>query len=923
MKRTLTLSLAIGLSAVVASPVVAQQAPAAQADTFTSPQPVDISGLQLEPGLSLRAFDVGEDMSRLPNLVAGQTGNINRLVKEINLSNDDFGPLEDRFYAELRGYLLIEEPGEYEFSLASDDGSEFRLSDQLIIGHDGLHGSDIPREDYLTLQPGAYPILLRMFDQYVDATLILKWRKPGSSEYEVIGSDVLRAQADQVRVTSPGQKQIEIPDGPIESRRRPGDRQPLASVHPAFDLVDLRPEGFEPKVGGIDFLPDGRMILCLWEPEGRVMILDHVVGDDVDASKVEIKEFAAGLAEPLGIKVMTGEDGKPRIYVLQKQELTELIDRDGDDVADEYRVAVTGWPVSDNFHEFAFGLAEKDGLLYANLAVAINPGGKTTEVQVPGRGTAIELDPIKGTYRTVAAGLRTPNGVGVGVDGEIFLTDNQGDWMPSSKVLHLQEGAFYNGYINPPHPLSINNEVTPPVVWLPHGEIGNSPTNIVPVPESWGPYTGQMLHADVTHGGVKRVYAEKINGQYQGVVFRFTQGLESGTNRIDIGPDGDLYAGGIGSTGDWQQAGTKWYGLQKLAWNGDVPFEMLAVRPGKFGDDHGIEIEFTQPLAQGSGETPQSYRLRQWTYEPTSTYGGPKIDKQAVDVESVTLSSDRRRAYLNVSDRTPLQDGYVIYLTLRDGGEHAVRGAGDVRAWSTEAWYTLNQLPERRPDFAADTSNHEQNMNAQAAATEDGFTPLFDGTAESLEANWRGFKKEGVPDEWQTQDGTLALTRGGAGDLITKEKYQDFDLRFDWNISERGNSGVIYRVAEEGPNTGATFETGFELQLLDDTGYPEWPRDHLSGALYDVYTVPESVPATKAGEWNTSRIVVKDGKIEHYLNGKLVAETQLGSDDWKQHLANSKFADWPRFGKVERGHIALQDHGNPVRFRNIRIKPLD
>ena len=402
-----------------------------------------------------------------------------------------------------------------------------------------------------------------------------------------------------------------------------------------------------------------------------------------------------------------------RVFVLQKQELTELIDHDGDGAADEYRAAVTGWPVTNNFHEFAFGLAERDGKLYANLAVAINPGGATKEVQIAGRGTCIELDPDAGTYRTVAAGLRTPNGIGVGVDGELFVADNQGSWLPANKIVHVEQDAFYNEYLNPPPPLS-RNPVTPPAVWLPQGEIGNSPSNPLMVPAGWGPYVGQMLHGDVTHGGVKRVFMEKIDGQYQGCAFRFTQGLEAGVNRIAVGPDGDLYAGGVGSNGNWGQEGKLRFGLQKLHWTGRVPFEMLAVRPNR----DGLEIEFTKPLAAGSGESPEDYKIEQWYYQPTEDYGGPKMGEQALGVDAVTVSPDRKKAFLRVAGMEP---GRVVYVLLR-----GVAGEGGEKPWSTEAWYTLNRIPQRETAFVSGPSTRPAD-----AAGEVGFESLFDGTPES------------------------------------------------------------------------------------------------------------------------------------------------------------------------------------------------
>ena len=134
-----------------------------------------------------------------------------------------------------------------------------------------------------------------------------------------------------------------------------------------------------------------------------------------------------------------------------------------------------------------------------------------------------------------------------------------------------------------------------PVVWLPQDEIGNSPST--PVALNDGPYKGQMIHGEVTHGGVKRVFVEKINGEYQGCLFRFMQGIEGGVNRLIWGPDGALYMGCIGNPGNWQQTGKLWYGIQRAKYNNASTFEMLAVR----AKTNGVEIEFTEPLKHGQG----------------------------------------------------------------------------------------------------------------------------------------------------------------------------------------------------------------------------------------------------------------------------------------------------------------------------------
>ena len=326
------------------------------------------------------------------------------------------------------------------------------------------------------------------------------------------------------------------------SKSVPGDATALIDVHPSYDLSQARPELFTPRVGGMDFLSDGRLLISTWDAAGSVCILEGV--QTGDPSLIKEKRIAAGLAEPLGLKVADDE-----IYILQKQELTKLIDNDGDEMIDEYQTLCNAWQVSANFHEFAFGLVYKDGYFYGTLGTAINPGGVSTQPQIPDRGKVVKISKTDGSLEFIAHGLRTPNGIGIGVDNEIFVADNQGDWLPASKIVHVQPGAWYGSR-------SVDFEGTEgleeflPVVWLPQDEIGNSPST--PMYINDGPYKGQMIHEEVTNGGIKRVFVEKVNNKYQGALFRFTQGLEAGINRIIWGPDGSLYTGGIGSTGKFQ-----------------------------------------------------------------------------------------------------------------------------------------------------------------------------------------------------------------------------------------------------------------------------------------------------------------------------------------------------------------------------------
>lgn len=208
-----------------------------------------------------------------------------------------------------------------------------------------------------------------------------------------------------------------------------------------------------------------------------------------------------------------------------------------------------------------------------------------------------------------------------------------------------------------------------------------------------------------------------------------------------------------------------------------------------------------------------------------------------------------------------------------------------------------------------------------AAADTQQWRTLFDG--DDL-GQWRGYRRPTAPAGWRVEDGTLAFVPGGErGDLVSREQFGDFELQYEWKISEGGNSGVIYRASEA---ERTPWMTGPEMQILDDLRHPDVKagrdRNRTAGSLYDLIGTPAGV-VRPAGEWNQARIVARGGHLEHWLNDQKVVDIDVGSDRWNQLYEASKFREMARFGREPQGHIVLQDHGDRVWYRNIQVRPLD
>lgn len=224
--------------------------------------------------------------------------------------------------------------------------------------------------------------------------------------------------------------------------------------------------------------------------------------------------------------------------------------------------------------------------------------------------------------------------------------------------------------------------------------------------------------------------------------------------------------------------------------------------------------------------------------------------------------------------------------------------------------------------LAACTGGSEAQVTTTAAPGE--WVELFNG--HDLDG-WKSYNAGTPSSGWIVEDGAIVLdvdddtTEMTAGDLITEQQYENFELELEWKISEGGNSGIFYGVREI-PGQEVAYETGIEMQILDNERHQDGKNPETSaGSCYALYPPSEDV-TRPVGEYNQVRLVVDGGHVEHWLNGEKIVEYIIGSDDWNERLANSKFADWEHFARYRKGHIGLQDHSDRVWFRNIRIREL-
>jgi len=480
------------------------------------------------------------------------------------------------------------------------------------------------------------------------------------------------------------------------------------------------PEGVLLEVGGVATLPDGRVAVCT--RRGDVWVIENAHMANGSAPRFTL--FASGLHEPLGLLYKDNA-----LFAAQRGELTKLMDTNGDGKADVYET-IHAWPISGHYHEYSFGpKLAPDGAFFVTGNVAFgDEEWWRGESRTPWRGWTMKIHP-DGTLEPWATGMRSPCGLGI-IDGELFYDDNQGDWIGSGALWHVTKGSFTghpaglrwtnmpnspvkltteqlyakvdprqvrkNGqYVKPENITDEANphlffelkkefpEFRPPAVWLPHGVLGISNSEIL-VDETkgkFGPFAGQVFVGDQGQSKIMRVVLEKVKGEYQGVAFDFRAGFQSGVLRMNWGHDGSLFVGETNR--GWGSAGTTNSGLQRLMWMNKVPMEMKTVsaRPD------GFEIEFTMPVDKATAENLDSYYGRSYVYKYHPVYGSPAINDQKLNIKGVKVSEDGMRVRVVIEN---LRNYYLHELSLP--GIRSKDGA--LPLLHATAYYTLNNIPD-------------------------------------------------------------------------------------------------------------------------------------------------------------------------------------------------------------------------------------
>ena len=703
------------------------------------------------------------------------------------------------------------------------------------------------------------------------------------------------------------------------------DADPAASLEEsAYTRVDhlVAPEGAVLEVGGMDWLPDGR--LAISTRRGEVWLVEGALAED--PTEARFTRFCEGLWEGLGLKVVEGE-----IHVLQRGELSRLRDTSGDDRCDVIETLAYDWGLSENYHEFAYGLpVDAQGNFYVTLNVGFfTPEWWLGKARAPYRGWALRISP-EGAVTPLASGLRSPCGVSLSPEGELFVTDNQGDWMPASPVFRIREGGFHGhpasldwteeyratatqaSLIVPPARAATDRE--PAALWLPY-EWSRSPGNLVwnQTGGRFGPFEGQVFLAELTNGMLLRAGFEEIDGVLQGWVLPFRHNVGSAV-RVLFAPDGTLLAG-LTNRGWGGLAPSD--GIARVRWNGAEPMEILEAALVRMEGRPAFRLRFTQPLASGwlarASEDPASVlHVEQYHYDYWWEYGSP--ERETTELAAELGAAAESEIVVVVPE---LEAGRVARLRLE-----GLTSAQGMALLHDELSYTVNRLPGP----AAGPVPHVARIVPPPPARESeeqGWLRLTYGDATDAweQVGWELVAASLDPDDptrFRVGPGNSHLTNTAAGEpshYVSKPVFGDGSFHVEFTLPEGGESTIWamgrygLRLADEGHAAELTAQhcgalpggDGFEARP------PERHAYRGPGQLHELDFDFEAPRFDAAGrKTRPARLlrVLLDDVLLH-------EEVELPGP--------SRGA--PFEGEAAEGPLVLDGESGPVAFGNVRVFP--
>ncbi|HEX8549604.1 MAG TPA: plastocyanin/azurin family copper-binding protein [Cytophagaceae bacterium] len=515
------------------------------------------------------------------------------------------------------------------------------------------------------------------------------------------------------------------------------------------------------EVGGLAALPNGK--LAVSTRRGEVWMVENPYMENF--SEPFFKKYASGLADILGLAYKDGS-----LYFAQRGELTKMSDENKDGKADKFET-IFSWPLSGHYHEFSYGpKILPNGDFIVTLNVAFDPIlWWQAESYVKWRGWMLRITP-DGKMTPLAAGLRSPAGFGVLKNGDIFYSENQGDWVGTGGITHIEKGDFVGNPASlrwadqPDSPVKLKIKDIPDsgkpmfevakgipglktqAVMIPHTILGLSTSEILENAgnNKFAPFfEGQLFVGDQGQSKITRVFLEKVNGQYQGAAFPFREGFNSGVLRIEWGTDGSMF---VGSTNrGWGSTGQEPYGLQRMIWTGKTPFEIksMSAKPD------GFELEFTKPVDKKSASNIASYQVSNFTYKYHAEYGSPVTNLGTCPVRAAVVAEDGLKVRLVLDS---LREGYVHELKAAD-----IRSTDGFSLLHSDGYYTLKSIPSgEKLNVASSSASHSMHMShgAHGADTKPAKTALAK-EANKPAPSVKHLNK--MPSTWKGVDKTITV----------------------------------------------------------------------------------------------------------------------------------------------------------------------